>query len=581
MDEVAMDEKNKEMSRLQIIIRLFRMIKPVRGVMLYAIFFGVLNHLSNIALVTWGAWLVSSLIIPGASPPGVFSISLLFVFGVMKAVSSYLEQLGNHEVAFRLLAHLRTNFYKDIEPLVPAKLLDMRSGDVISRIGGDIEMIEVFFAHTISPLAIAFSISVTVLFFMAMWWWVLALVVLPFQLILGILVPIGWERYVRKNGLQLRTTLGEINAYLTDSLQGLETILLFNQGKNRKEDIAKKGAFLNKIKGKHTSRQGWLLGFVGGVILLANILTLVVAVLGYLGKHLDLQGVIVVTAASISAFVPLFSVSVVSHFLAESFAAAERLFKITDEPPAVVDSPHCSSELPARFDINFENVSFKYKEDGPMVLNNFTLNIPQGKSIALVGESGSGKSTVLRLLIRFWEFNDGEITIGDKNIKDMCQKSIYDFIAVVAQDSHLFDTTIKENIALGNPSASMDDIIASAKMANIHDFIMTLPKGYDTSIGELGDKLSGGERQRIVISRVLLKNPPILLFDEPTSNLDTLNESAIQETLNKISKEKTVIFVTHRLSLIANVDKIYHLNQGQLTEVKIESMIGETISTSS
>ncbi len=569
-----MDEKNKEMSRLKIIIRLFRMIRPVRGVMLYAIFFGVLNHLSNIAVVTWGAWLVSSLLIPGAPSPGLLSLSLLFVFGIIKAVSSYLEQLGNHEIAFRLLAHLRTNFYKDIEPLVPAKLLDKRSGDVISRIGGDIEMIEVFFAHTISPLAIAFSISVAVLIFMAMWWWVLPLVLLPFQFILGILVPIGWERYVRKNGKQLRATLGEINAYLTDSLQGLETILLFNQGNNRKEDIAKKGAFLNKMKGEHTSRQGCLLGFVSGVILFANITTIVVAVLGYLGNYLDLQGVIVVTAASISAFVPLFSVSVVSHFLTESFAAAERLFKITDELPAVVDLPHCTSELPSRFDITFQNVSFKYKENGPMVLNNFTLNIPQGKSIALIGESGSGKSTVLRLLMRFWEFNDGEVTIGGKNIKDICQKTIFNMIAVVTQDSHLFDSPIKENIAIGNPDASIDDIIASAKMANIHDFIMTLPKGYDTSIGELGDRLSGGERQRIVISRALLKNPPILLFDEPTSNLDTLNESAIQETLNKISKEKTVVFVTHRLSLIANVDKVYHLNQGQLSEVEIEGGIG-------
>jgi ATP-binding cassette subfamily C protein len=408
---------------------------------------------------------------------------------------------------------------------------------------------------------------------MGMWWWVLALVIFPFQFILGILVPVGWERYVRKNGQQLRTTLGDTNAYLTDSLQGLETILLFNQGKNRRQEIAKKGAFLNEIKGKHTSRQGWLLGFVSGVILLANILITIVAVLGYLENYLDLRGVIVVTAASISAFVPLFSVSIVSHFLTESFAAAERLFKIIDEEPVVQDSPHCTSELPSRFDINFKNVSFKYQEDGPEVLKDFTLNIPQGEAIALVGESGSGKSTVLRLLMRFWEFDDGEITIGDKNIKDMCQRSIYEMVAVVAQDSHLFDTTIKENIAIGNPAASMDDIIASAKMANIHDFIMSLPNEYDTSIGELGDKLSGGERQRIVISRALLKNPPILLFDEPTSNLDTLNEGAIQKTLNKISKDRTVILVTHRLSLTANVDKVYRLNQGQLSELEMEGRV--------
>jgi len=357
----------------------------------------------------------------------------------------------------------------------------------------------------------------------------------------------------------------------------LETILLFNQGKNRKEEIVRKGVFLNEIKGAHSSRQGWLLGFVNGTILLANIFTIVAAVLGYSGNYIGIQGLIVATVASFSAFVPLFSVAVVSHFLTESFAAAERLFKMIDEKPAVIDSPNCTPDLPERFDINFKNVSFRYKENGPLVLDNFSLTIPQGKSIALVGESGSGKSTVLRLLMRFWDFNDGEITIGGKNIKNINQKSIYNMIALVAQDSHLFDTSIKENIAIGRPNASMDEIIQSAKMANIHDFIMTLPNGYDTSIGELGDKLSGGERQRIAISRVLLKNPPILLFDEPTSNLDSFNEKVIQETLNKISKERTVIIVTHRLSLLANVDKAYRLSDGKLSEFEIPRVQGRTI----
>ncbi|OGL50863.1 MAG: thiol reductant ABC exporter subunit CydC [Candidatus Schekmanbacteria bacterium RIFCSPHIGHO2_02_FULL_38_11] len=578
-----MDSKNKDvsMSRFHIVIRLFKMVKRVRGIMLFAIFFGILNHLSNIALLTWGAWLVSSFIIPDATPPSTFSIVLLFIFGVTKGVSAYVEQLGNHEVAFRLLAHLRTQFYKQIEPLVPAKLLDKRSGDVISRIGGDIEIIEVFFAHTISPIAIAASVSIAVLIFLGMWWWVLPVVIFPFQFILGVVVPLSWERYVRTTGQTLRATLGETNAYLTDSLQGLETILLFNQGKKRREEINKRGTFLNSLKSSHSSRQGWLLGFVNGMILLANITIIVVAVKGYLGNNLDLQGVITVTAASVSAFVPLFSVAVLSHYLTESFAAAERLFKMIDEKPAVIDSPTCTRELPKRFDISFKNLSFKYNENGgPLVLDNFNLSIPQGKSIALIGESGSGKSTILRLMMRFWDFKDGEILIGEKNIKDICQESIYGMMALVAQDSHLFDTTIKENIALGKPDASMDEIIESAKRASIHDFIMTLPSKYETSIGELGDKLSGGERQRIVISRVLLKNPPILLFDEPTSNLDSFNENAIQETLNNVSKDKTVIIVTHRLSLLANVDKAYRLVDGKLVEVGVGNNAGKTATAS-
>lgn len=549
------------------------MIKPVTGKMLYAIFFGILNHLSNIAIITWGAYLISLFIIPDAEKPGTFSIALLFVFGLSKAVCSYLEQLGNHDVAFRLLAHLRTEFYKQIEPLVPAKLLDKRSGDVISRIGGDLEIIEVFFAHTISPFAIAFAVSLAVLIFMGMWWWVLPFVILPFQFILAVVIPIAWERYVRKTGQQIRSTLGETNAYLTDSLQGLETILLYNQGENRKKEIVKRGHYLNQLKGGHSSRQGWLFGVVNCLIMLANILTLIVSLKGYFSGNLSLQGVIVTTTASVSAFVPLFSVSVLSHYLTESFASAERLFKIIDEEPAVVEHPDSTDELPTRYDIEFKDVDFRYKKDAPLVLNKFNLTIPQGQCIAIVGESGCGKSTILKLLMRFWEYESGEIKIGGKDIRKISMRSIFDLMSVVAPDSHLFDMSIKENIALGKPDATDEEIMEAAKQASIHDFIMTLPKGYNTRIGELGDKLSGGERQRIVISRVLLKNPPILLFDEPTSNLDSYNENAIQETLNEITKDKTVIIVTHRLSLLANVDKAYRMENGKLTEFNIENFV--------
>ncbi|MBI5374283.1 MAG: thiol reductant ABC exporter subunit CydC [Candidatus Schekmanbacteria bacterium] len=564
-----MENKNKEMSRPKIILRLFKMVKPVKGMMFYAISWGIINHLSNIALLTLGAWLVSSFLIPGATPPGTILYVLLFVFGIMKAVGAYLEQLGNHDVAFKLLAHLRTSFYKELEPLVPAKLLDKRSGDVISRIAGDIEIIEVFFAHTISPFAIAYSVSLAVLIFLSAWWWVLPLVVLPFQFILGFVVPVSWERYVRKTGQKLRGTLGETNAYLTDSLQGLETILLFNQGPSRKDMINKKGLALNNIKRGHSIRQGWLIGFVNAVILLANLTVIYFAVQGYLSGALTAQGMITVSVATVSAFTPLLSVGLVSHYLTESFAAGERLFTIIDEKPEVVDSPDATTELPKNFDINLKNVVFKYKEEGPAVLDKLNLFIPQGQSIAIVGESGSGKSTILRLLMRFWEFSSGEIMIGGKDIRGFQQRTIFDMMSIVSPDSHLFDTSIKDNISISKPDATMDEITKAAQMANIHDFILTLPKGYDTSIGELGDKLSGGERQRIVISRLLLKNPPILLFDEPTSNLDYYNENAIQETINEVCKDKTVIIVTHRLSLLANVDKAYRLQNGKLVEIGI------------
>lgn len=554
------------MSRFKIMVRLLRMVKNHRGLMLTAIFFGVLNHLSNIFLIVLGAWIIGGIFFPNPYLPSFLELSLLFIFAVIKAISSYLEQNKNHDVAFRLLADLRVQFFEKLEPLTPAKLIKKRSGDIISTIGGDIEIIEVFFAHTISPIMIAASISIFMSIYLGMWWIVLTLVIVPFQLILGVLIPLVWERFIRKDGQQIRFILGETNAHLIDSLQGLKTILLFNQGKNRLTQITDKSLLLNNVKKKYSTHEGLLKGIINVVIFTAVIFVIITVIQGFTLNILDMRGVIVVIVASISSFGPLLAVSSVAHYLTQTFAAAERLFKIIDEKPEIIDSQDCSTELPKKFDIEFLNVNFRYVE-GKTILNNLTVKIPQGQSIALIGESGCGKSTVLRLLLRFWDFESGTITIGGVSIKKFYQETIHEMISVVKQEVFLFDLSIKENIAMGNPGATMEDIVRCAKMANLHDFVKSLPEGYNTNVSELGDKLSSGEKQRIAISRALIKKAPILLLDEPTSNLDTLNENAIQETLNKIIKEKTVIIIAHRLSTITNVDKIFLLKNGQCQEI--------------
>jgi len=532
-----------------------------------AIIFGILNHLSQIFLIIWGAWLISSFVI-FMYIPSLFDISLLLVFAFLKAFSAYIEQLKNHDVAFKLLAELRTNFYKNLAPLAPAKLIDKRSGDIISTIGGDIEIIEVFFAHTISPVVIAFIISLLILIILGFWWILLPFILLPFQLLLGLIIPLIWGKFIERNSYNIRKILGETNAHLTDSIQGLKTILLFNYGKKRLKEINEKSRLINKIKEKNLSYEGWLLGLIYMIIFIAYIIILIVSIIGYNLNILDLRALIVVIATSVSSFGPLIAISSVSHILSQTFAAAKRLFKIIDEKPEVIDITNCLTKIPSKFDIEFKNVSFKYNENSNLILENFNLKILHGTKIALIGPSGCGKSTVLRLLVRFWDVQSGEITINGINIKNFCQNTLRKMIALIPQNPYLFDTTIKDNIAIGNPNATFNEIIEVAKAANIYEFIMSLPKKYDTPIGELGNKLSGGEKQRIAICRALLKNSPIILLDEPTSNLDTINEGIIQETLNNVFKDKTVIIVAHRLSTIAKVDSIYYLNYGKCQNIE-------------
>ncbi len=565
-------DSTNRMSRLLIIRRLLGMVSPVRQLMVIAIIFGVFNHLANIALMVWGAYLISSVFIEGPLSITLLDISLLFVLGGIKALSSYVEQNKNHDVAFRLLAHLRTELYRHLEPLTPAKLIDKRSGDLGLAVSSDIELIEVFFAHTISPVSIAAIVSVITLTLLGTWWIILPFVLLPFLILLGIILPLTWDGFLNSCGHQIRSEMVETNAYLTDSLQGFKTILQFNQGEIRRQGISERGSRINHLNQQYASREGLLLGLVGAIVFLADIVMLIVATEGVLAGILSVQGIIIVVIITISSFGPITAVSMVSHHLSQTFAAAERLFNLMDEEPAIIETPDCSSILPHRFDIEFKNVTFSYSPNSSPIIKNFNFQAAQNTIVALLGNSGCGKSTVLKLLLRFWEIESGEITIGGVNIKSICLKDLHSMISVVAPDSHLFDTTIRENIAIGNPSANMDRIIECTKKAQIHCFIMSLPKGYDTSIGELGDKLSGGECQRIIISRALMADTPILLLDEPTSFLDSINENAIQNLVNDLSKERTVILITHRLSSHAQVDRIFLMSEGKCQDILSDNL---------
>jgi ATP-binding cassette subfamily C protein len=547
------------MSRARIALRLLKMVRPVSGSMIVAILIGSLNHLSNIFLFAWGAYALTTIML-GASL-SLFDVSVLFILGFSKAVSSYIEQNQNHDVAFRLLAHLRTDLYRKMGPLAPAKLMDKRSGDISSTVSGDIELIEVFFAHTISPVSIVLIVYSVVLGLFGSWWVLLPLVLLPFLVILGVAIPIGWDRFQSSRGYRIRNEVGETNAHLTDSLQGLKTILLFNQGEHRRHQIEERGIRINQLNQRFASHQGVLFGIVSAIVLCAHIVMMIVCVEGFLSGVLSIQQLIIILVITLSSFGPIIAVGMVSHHLTQTFASAERLFNIIDEEPTVSDIPGCSSIKPDRYDIEFKDVRFRYPDDSSKILDDFNLQAGENSTIALLGESGCGKSTVLKLLLRFWDVEFGKITIGGVDIRSLCLRDLHRMISIVSSDSHLFDTTIGENIAIGDITADTNRIIECAKGAQIHDYIQSLPKGYDTRIGELGERLSGGERQRIIIARALLKDSPILLLDEPTSFLDSINEHAIQSLLNELSEEKTVILVTHRLPSNARVDVVYRMDE--------------------
>jgi ATP-binding cassette subfamily C protein len=555
----------KEIPRFELIYRLFRMVKPVRGRMILAIIFGILNHLSNIALVTYGAYLIAHIFLTTETITA-WKISIIFILGIIKAVSSYVEQTKNHDVAFRLLAHLRTSVYEKMSPLAPAKLIQKRSGDIVSTVGGDIELIEVFFAHTISPVVLAVVVEVTVLVFLGFIWYVLPLVLLVFHVFLVIGLPMIWDKKTKRIGVEFQNTLGETNAFLADSIQGLKTVLLFNQGQAQTKKILSKSRLINRIKKRHSKYEGILYGIINGTIILADGVIITLAIIGYQNKFIGIIGLILAIIVTISSFGPLLAVSSVSHHLSKTFAAANRLFRIIDETPAVIDSIDCvHTDSLQSFDLNFKNVNFKYDKNGPKILDDFTLEIKDGEHIALLGKSGTGKSTVLNLLLRYWDFESGEITIGGKDIKKICQDDLRKQIAIVSPNSFIFDTTIFENIIIGKPEATLDEVIKYAKMVKLYDFVMSLPDGFDTKIGEFSDKISGGERQKILLCRALIKDTPILLLDEPTSHLDSINESAIQLILNKVMIGKTVIIVTHKLSNLAILDRHYTIEHGTIT----------------
>lgn len=552
----------KRRSGFQIMARLIVELKPLAPVMLITIGMGVLGFLAAIAIATFGAVALGVLIGEVTSFTFKSAVIVMIVCAVLRGLLRYCEQLSGHYIAFKILVILRDKIFTVLRRLAPAKLEGKEKGNLISLITSDIELLEVFYAHTIAPITIAIitnTIISIILFRINPWFGILGAV---FFLIVGFAIPYLSSKMAKEAGVEYRNNFGQSNSYILDSLRGLKEILLFNGGQRRLNSINEKSRELNKSLSKIKDHEGVIRGVTDLTIMLA-ILTFVGTGFGLLiADSISFIEIVIAVVIVASSFGPVVALSNLSNNLLHTFACAERLFALLDEEPNVEEI--AGDKKVEGNSIKFKDVEFSYPGRQEKILDDISININKGDKIALIGESGIGKSTFIKLIMRFWDVNSGRIDIDNINIKDIPTKSLRASQTLVSQETYLFNESIEDNIKIGNLNASREEVIEAAKKASIHDFIEKLPKGYDTKAGELGGMLSSGEKQRIGLARAFISNGDVLILDEPTSNLDTLNESEILRSIKENCEEKTIILISHRKSTTSVCNKVYKLEKKKL-----------------
>ena len=550
----------KHRSSAKIMGSLIGLVKPLAPFMILAILMGVAGFLTAILITVFGGFALLEVL---GNPAGialgtVFACVLLFA--VARGFLRYAEQACNHYIAFKLLALIRDRVFGALRKLAPAKLEGRDRGNLISIITSDIELLEVFYAHTISPCCIAVIVSLLMLIFIGSFHGALALVALVGYAVVGVLVPFVISRRTRRSGDAFRAEFGDMNAYFMDSLRGLREILQYDMGQERGEQIGIRTQKMSESE-EEVKRQGGLSSAVTGfLILFFTLVMLLMAGLLYQQGSIGFEGVLIPVITMASSFGPVLAVANLGSGLAQTLAAGDRVLDILEEEPQVqeVETGKDAIFTGARV----EDVSFAYDHD--TILQHMNMEIRKGQITGISGPSGSGKSTLLKLLMRFWDTEQGVIRISETPIQEIRTKSLRKMESYVTQETQLFHDSIENNLRVAKWDATREEIEEACKKAAVHDFILSLPKGYETMVGELGSTLSGGERQRLGVARAFLHNAPLILLDEPTSNLDSLNESVILKSL-KEEKEKTVVLVSHRPSTMRIADTVYSVENGRLS----------------
>ena len=540
----------------QIMIRLVGLVKPLTGYMILAITMGLIGHLCATFITVVGGYAILHVLNPDWSINLKILFALVLCFALARGFLRYAEQACNHFIAFKLLALIRDKVFGALRCLCPAKLESKDKGNLISIITSDIELLEVFYAHTISPICIAFLFSIVMVSFIAIHHVMLGCLALFAYATIGIIVPLITSRLSDDNGIQFRTKSGLLSSLVLDSLRGLSETIQYNAGQKHMLDMNSKSDELSLHEESMKRTVGHNTSVTNMLILIFDI-----AMLFLSAKLLSFEGCLIVTLALMSSFGPVVALASLGATLQNTFAAGNRVLDILDESP-VVDEVF-DKDIISFQGASAKSVTFLYDEE--IILDDFSVEIPKNKIIGINGRSGSGKSTLLKLFMRFWEVQHGKVSISDRNVNEINTTNLRDMESFVTQDTHLFHDSIINNLRIAKLDATEDEIVIACKKASVHDFIMSLPKGYDTEVGELGDTLSGGERQRLGLARAFLHNAPFMLLDEPTSNLDSLNEAVILKSLHEECYDKTVVLVSHRKSTMGIVDALYSVENGRMS----------------
>ena len=551
----------KKRSNLSIMLRLITLVKPLAGYMMAAVAMGVAGFLCAQFITILGGYAMLDVLKlhTGISFTAIFV--LVLVLAVLRAVLKYGEQSCNHFIAFKLLAIIRDHVFKALRKLCPAKLEGRDKGNLISVITSDIELLEVFYAHTISPVCIAFIMSVIMSIFIGSYSVVLGVIAALAYIAVGVFVPVMISKKSGTLGEDFRRQSGQLSGYVLESLRGLDEEIQYSYGEKRLDDLKLRTDSLSLKQEKMSVNVGFNTAITNSVILIFDIIMLVTSVSLYRNGTVGLEGVIIPLVALMSSFGPVVALANLGTTLQNTLASGGRVLDILDESPV-------TEEITGGRDITFsgakaENVTFSYGEE--KILDGLSLDIEKGKITGIIGRSGSGKSTLLKLFMRFWKTQGGRIAISDEDIDSINTASLRNAESFVTQETELFHDSIENNIRIAKLDATHDEVISACKKASIHDFIMTLPEDYDTNVGELGSTLSGGERQRIGLARAFLHDAPFMLLDEPTSNLDSLNEAVILKALRDDGAGRTVALVSHRKSTMCICNKVYSVENGRLS----------------
>lgn len=545
---------------LKVMYKLIGLVLPLLHVMVAAITMGVIGFLTAIFIIVLGG--VGLLNILGfATALSLKQVIIgIVICAVLRGILRYAEQGSNHYIAFKLLALIRHKVFVKLRKLAPAKLEGKDKGNLISIITTDTELLEVFYAHTISPIIIAFITSVIMTIFIGSYNIFLGAIALVAYFIVGVIIPVWSSNQGDETGQQYRDELGDLNSYFLSSIRGINDIIQYGVGKERLDEINRRTDELETKQKFLLKQEGSNRAVTDTAILLCSMVMLFAGCILYNKGQVDFTQVIIPLIALMSSFGPVVAISNLSNNLFHTIAAGNRVLDLLEEEPAVEE---VSGKETVEFaDMKLENVSFAY--DDEVILEDFNMEIKKNTIIGIYGKSGCGKSTLLKLLMRFWEVDNGSITIGGKNINEINTSDLRKMQSFVTQDTYLFNDTIANNIGIAKENATMEEIIAAAKKASIHDFIMSLPNGYDSKVGELGGNLSGGEKQRIGIARAFLHDAPMILLDEPTSNLDSLNEGIILKSLMESKENKTIIIVSHRKSTMNIADVVLDVEKNSL-----------------